>query len=261
MAMKRKFVTSSKAYKKIKLTPWKRYSRRARSRRSSFITSQLNSTSGLLYRGRKLRYKAYKRKVYNSTFGLQSNRSILSIRDSVVGTLSNLEKYYKVYEIPDNFYALAGGYTGTGTQKSDGKFVIKGGSMYIRFFNGGTAGTTMLEYECVLCRCVNTASSTTAPIIPAGVIRNSADWSHLPGYGQTWKVISRTKRFILEPNDVTRVDYRIPFTVLNNIADWSLSKGKLFILITATRCAAVAAAVIYEVEFGHNLTFTGDFLT
>lgn len=242
--MKRKYPGSYAPMKR------RRFTRRRRFRRgkSSALSSQKGNFTGMLYRTKRVPYRRYKRAVYKSLAFKEASRSILTnVSTITTAALATTEKAWATYEIPDNFYETAGGYTGSSTFTTS-KFVIKGGMMYTKIRN---TGAVPMVVEMCLLRFMDTVHDPNGDISP-----NAGDISTLAGFGQSFKLVSRVKRHIIEPGDECSVQYRIPFTIINDITTWNATQGKLRIAWSAT--SSTAGALSYFNERGFNLTFVGD---
>lgn len=227
-----------------------RYARRRYRRRNAgkALSSQRGNFTGLPYRTRRVPYKRYKRAVYSSLQFKESSRSVLTLTSTITtAVLLNTQKAWATYEVPDNFYETAGGYTGSNTFATS-KFIIKGGMMYTKIRN--TNEVPMVVEMCLL-RMLDVVHD------PNGDIDyNAGDISTLAGFGQSFKLVSKVKKHIIEPGDECFVQYRIPFTMINDISTWNATQGKLRIAWSVS--SSTAGALSYFNERGFNLTFVAD---
>lgn len=198
-------------------------------------------------------YKSYRRKLYNSLMFKESYRSVLSTAGTVGFTHSDLgKKYWVVNDPPTSFYTAAGGLINSDTTFTNDKFIIKGGIMSTCLVNND-ASPIIVEWGTI--RVLNndyTINATETEYV--------ADLSTFDGFGYSFKLLGRMKRVVVEPGDRIEMCIRIPFTVINNIAEWGTQdKGKIM-LVYNIQANSVAAESFPRI-LSHNLTFCGDAVT
>lgn len=222
--------------------------RRTYRKRATALSSQRGNFSGGLYRTRLQPYRKYKSSVYRSLKFKESHRSVQSLTNNITsGTLSPNQKQWYMFELNNAFYLSSGGYTGTGTFSTD-KIIIKGGTMYSMVRNVDTSPITV---EFALIRLLESGRN------PNGVISlNAGDLSTVDGFGQGFKLISKVKRHIVEPNDQCEVKYRIPFKIINDITQWNGDDGNIAIVWSVT--GNKSGTHVHFNERGHNLAFCAD---
>jgi hypothetical protein len=223
--------------------------RTRRGSRSTALSSQRGNFAGSMFRTRKLPYRQYKNKVYESLRFKEANRSIFDLCNSLTtAVLLATQKEWHNYIVPDNFYATAGGYIGTNTFDTD-KFIIKGGKMRVMIRNTGDVPMAVEIMPILSKQNPHTAINGTVTL-------NHADISILAGFGSEFKLIGKVKKHILEPGDQCAFEYRIPMTIINDLTAWNSETMKPQIVWNTS--TNVAGAHSYLFERGHNLTFCAD---
>lgn len=224
------------------------YRRRSYRKRSQALSSQKGNFGGTLYRRKLVPYRKYKNQLYRSLKFKEAHRSIRSNTSTITtSTLTASQKQWAWFLFNDNFYESAGGYTGSSTFSTD-KIIIKGGMYYSMIRN---TGTVPMKVEFGLIRVLDTLYSPDLEID-----ENAGDLSTLAGFGQSFKLISKMRKHILEPGDQCQVSYKIPFKVINDIGTWNTNVGKTAIVWSAS--SSTPGALSYLNERGHNLTFCAD---
>lgn len=232
--------------KKRKITK-RKYSRKGR--KTNYINSNRGTATTSLYSTRRQPYSSYKRSVYNSLKFKESNRSVLSTFTTLTGTLTQIDKKIWYSATPAaNFYESAGGYYGGGTFTAS-KLIIKGGMFSVVLRNDDTNPMTVewgrLKWK-------------NDDVTIAGVeTEYTADVSNLEGFGQSFKLISKMKRVLIQPGETLEMRVKIPFTMINSIAQWNNeNNGKTALVYSVAPFSASAMNV--SVVSGHNLTFVAD---
>lgn len=224
------------------------FRRRSYRKRSQALSSQKGNFGSSLYKKKLVPYRKYKSQVYRSLKFKESHRSVRTVTGTITTSLLGAdEKQWAQFTLADNFYEAAGGYTGTSTFSTD-KIIIKGGMYYSMIRN---TGTVPMKVEFGLIRILDTIYT------PNGAVdKNAGDLSTLPGFGQSFKLISKMRKHILEPGDQCQVAYKLPFKIINDIGTWNAEVGKTAIVWSAS--SSTAGALSYLNERGHNLTFCAD---
>lgn len=228
----------------------RRYVRR-RTSRSKYITSTAGTASGSLYRTRRLSYRLYRRRLYENLRFQEKYRSVFSGPATITDTATAADKkLWYSYTIPDNFYLTAGGFTGTQTFATS-KFIIKGGQLYVNYRND-TTDTITVEWGVVRYR-----NSTAEAEINGNETEVTFDISNFASFGTGFKLYQRMRRVSVEPNGTIEMRCRIPFTVINDLDQWSTEGYGKYAIITTIFPNSTTALSVPRV-LGHNLTFVAD---
>lgn len=219
--------------------------------RGSMINSTKGGSAGSLYRTKRLSRKQYRRKLYESLRFQEKYRSVYSASGTVslTATAADKKTWYR-YDLPDNFYEAAGGFTGSQTFTTS-KFIIKGGQLYVSLRNDN-AETCIIEWGAV--RYVNSAA---AAAINGVETECTYDLSNFSDFGTGFKVVKRMRRIILEPNAQVEMRVKFPFTVINDITQWNDESYGKYAIVYSIHPTTITASSFARV-LGHNLTFVAD---
>jgi len=242
----------SYARKMRKVARYVRRKYRRRGAKTSYMTGQRGNAIGGMYRTRMLPYKQYKRKLYRSLAFKESYRSIFSEAGSRTFTTALDRKIWYVQTLLDNFMLPAGGLTGASDTFTWSKLIIKGGMISVSLHN---TLTVPIVVEWGIMRYINNLQD-----IYAVESEHIADISCIPGYGNSFRLISRMKSVTVEPGDRIEMRCRVPFKVINNYTQWTTERQGKTALVYSIQ-DNTAAATTLPIVYGHNLTFCGDAIT
>lgn len=220
-------------------------------KRGTMINSTRGGSAGSLYKTRRLSRKVYRRKLYDSLRFEEKYRSVFSAPGTlgVTSTAADKKTWYR-YDLPDNFYQTAGGFTGAQTFTTS-KFIIKGGQLYVSLRNDN-AETAIIEWGAV--RYVNSAAAAAINLAETEV---TWDISNFSDFGTGFKMVKRMMRVILEPNGQVEMRVKFPFTVINDITQWNDESYGKYAIVYSVHPGTTAASSFARV-LGHNFTFVAD---
>lgn len=196
-------------------------------------------------------YRTYKRKMYNSLIFEEKYRSVFSAAATITDTATAADKklWYR-YQLPDNFYQTAGGFTGTETFTTS-KFTIKGGLLTTTLRND-TTDTLIVEWGTIRYK-----NSLGEADVNAQETEYTADISNFQNYGTGFRLLGKMRRIIMEPNGQIEMRIRIPFTNINDINQWNTEGYQKTAIVYSLFPNSVTALNVPRV-LGHNLTFCAD---
>lgn len=243
--MKRKYGGQRRrTFKRRKIT-------RRKTRRTSFINSTSGRPATSLYRTRRMPYRRYKRQMYKSLIFEEKYRSVFSGTATLVDTPSSSDKkFWYRYQLPDNFYLTAGGFTGSQTFTTS-KFTIKGGLLSTTLRNE-TADTVIVEWGTIRFR-----NSLGEADVNAQETSCLADISNFDNFGTGFSLQGKMRRVVVEPNGQIEMRIRIPFTNINDITQWNTEGYAKTAIVYSIFPNSTSALNISRVV-GHNLTFCAD---
>lgn len=112
-------------------------------------------------------------------------------------------------------------------------------------------GTVPMTVETGLIKILNPLQDPNSTITQVG-----ADVSFIPGFGQSFRMITPMRKQIIEPGDQISFSAKIPFTVINNITQWNAEYGKTALMWSVTN--HTAGTLDHYNARSHNLTFVAD---
>lgn len=178
-------------------------------------------------------------------------RSVFSAAATITDTATAADKklWYR-YQLPDNFYVTAGGFTGSETFTTS-KFIIKGGIITTTLRND-TTDTLIVEWGCIKYK-----NSLGEADINGQETSYMADISNFSNFGTGFRLMGKMRRIIMEPNGQVDMRVRVPFTNINDITQWGTEGyGKTAIVYSIFPNSTSALSV--PRVLGHNLTFCAD---
>lgn len=194
--------------------------------------------------------RVYKRKLYNSLMFKESYRSVLSAQGTAGFTHTDLsKKFWLSQTLGSAFYTVAGGLINSTDTFSTEKIIIKGGMLSVTLVNNDTSPIIVEFMPVKYLDNEYTINATETEYL--------YDISCFPGFGKSFKLIGKPKRVVVEAGDRVEMRHKIPFTVINNIDEWTNSdKGKTAIVYSIQANSTVAES--FPRIISHNLTFCAD---
>jgi len=235
--------------KRMKTVARWRKTRRTRAR-TNYVTGTKGTAVTSMFKNKRMSYKSYKNAVYKSLMFKESYRSVLSTASTAGFTLTGLDKKLWLSQaLTTQFYTTGGGLINSTDTFSTSKFIIKGGVLSVALVNSD-ASPIIVEWMPV--RYLDdeyTINGTETEYL--------YDVSCFPGFGKSFKLVGKPKRVVVEAGDRIEMRMKIPFTIINNIDEWTNSeKGKMAIVYTIQ--ANSVAAESFPRVVSHNLTFVAD---
>lgn len=189
--------------------------------------------------------------MYDSLTFQEKYRSVFSGAATITDTPSGADKklWYR-YNLPDNFYQTAGGFTGSQTFTT-ARFTIKGGILCTTLRND-TTDTIIVEWGAITFK-----NSLGEADINGQETAYTADISNFANFGTGFKLNGKMHRVVMEPNGQVDMRVRIPFTNINDITQWNTEgygKSAIAYSIFSNNTGALSVPRV----LGHNLTFCAD---
>jgi len=253
MAFRKRVFARSRSRSRTPFPKRSRFTRRRNTaRKSRQYGGRTGFASGISYRSRRMKPRAWRSLLWRETQSKPHFRSLLETAASVTNqTDTGTVEINGLTAIESNFWKTAGGLQALDdgvTPPTDfaGDLIIRGGKMGVTFFN---ANTTPVEINLWLIK-VNPAATLSFPATgPYGW-----DPSLIPDFATEFgKIVMHRKKIILE-NDMATFEYRLPtFKVdqdrhnSNNYYNWLISSWD-----------PTSSALVTTVNRYFNLSFTGD---
>jgi len=250
MAMKRKYGGGYKrSAKRTRYSRRKSYKKSYRKSRGTYNTAERGLAVSSLYRARRLPYRAYKNKVYESLMFKESYRSYDTSTANVTTVVSADTKLWTQFRVPADFYLSAGGYDGSSTFSTD-KLIIKGGMLNVTLRND-MADPIIVEFGKVKFK----NSEGLSDIV--GTTLASFDISNWPNFGTGFKLTQGMRKMVVAANDTITMTMKIPMIIINDLNQWTTEALNIETLVYSVFSqTAGALALVRTVQ--HNLTFVAD---
>lgn len=244
----------SYARKRARIAKYVRRRYRRSAARGTHITGTKGTAVGSLFRTRRMPYRSYKRKLYNSLMFKESYRSVLSTAANFTFTNTALDKkQWGEYYLPVNFYTTAGGLINSDATFTEDKVLIKGGVMGVTMVNTD-ASPIIVEWGVIKYK------NDDIDFSAYGETEYSYDISCFPGYGHSFSLMGKMKRVVIEPGDRIDMRVKIPFTIINDKSEWATNSKNRPVIVYSVQANSVAAETLPLIRY-HNLTFVADAVT